>query len=181
MENKIISVEWRSANGTVGFVLIENSIGQQSVRVGGVQPGSFNSALDARHIADHGAKLSFDEAVGFFPDLDPKKYKEYSGLSRMEKLERAYGGCRKCYGKGYSTYRYGVKTSADMVGDKEYIDPIETHMNYCICDRGVQLQQLVEKKTKKLCNACGHLLKKEGAQGHDGSCKCRCHNLAYKK
>lgn len=65
-------------------------------------------------------------------------------LIRTEKLkvEKAYGGCHKCYGKGYATYRYGYITSPDFIGDKAYVDPMQTHMVYCSCDRGKQLEDL---------------------------------------
>lgn len=71
--------------------------------------------------------------------------------------EKAYGGCHKCYGKGYSTVRYGHRVSSDFVGDKGYIDPIKTHYHFCECERGKQIQKMladarreVVEKVKKI-------------------------------
>ena len=82
---KILAVEWRSARDTVGVVLIQNAVGQKSARIGTVQTIELpsigkihvgNETTDARYIADHGAKLSFQEAVGFFPWLKEEEYKK---------------------------------------------------------------------------------------------------------
>lgn len=73
--------------------------------------------------------------------------------SKLRELEKAYGNCQKCYGKGYSTVRYGLKTSADFEGEKDYIDPIKTNIHFCTCDRGKQLEEqfktLSEQKDKE--------------------------------
>lgn len=45
----------------------------------------------------------------------------------IEKTAKAFGGCRKCYGKGYSTQKIGGKV----------------RINTCVCDRGIQLDQLI--------------------------------------
>lgn len=59
---------------------------------------------------------------------------------------KAFGGCEKCYGKGYATYRYGLAESTDLP-DSEPIRRIERGMNttmvYCVCDRGKQLKELL--------------------------------------
>jgi hypothetical protein len=67
----------------------------------------------------------------------------------VEGTEKAYGGCKKCYGKGYATVRYGLKYVADFEGDKDYIDPIKTHMHFCSCDRGKQLKNLINQLKSK--------------------------------
>lgn len=46
------------------------------------------------------------------------------------KIERAFGGCHNCYGKGYSTTQFGGKTFS---------------LIYCSCARGKQLERLVEE------------------------------------
>lgn len=61
---------------------------------------------------------------------------------------KAYGGCNKCYGKGYSTVRYGRRYSADFEGDKTYIDPIKTNIHFCDCDRGKQIEKLLADARK---------------------------------
>lgn len=62
--------------------------------------------------------------------------------SEVVKTEKAFGGCKKCYGKGYATYRSGTKISADFIGDKDYTTPMVTQMLYCLCDRGKLLAKL---------------------------------------
>ena len=49
---------------------------------------------------------------------------------------KAFGGCTKCYGKGYST-----SISYNAGGGKKWRKPL---INYCTCDRGEQLEQLTE-------------------------------------
>ena len=60
-------------------------------------------------------------------------------------LDRAYGGCHKCYGKGYHTFRYATTALGDFEGEKDVTSDFEVHMNFCICDRGRQLKELFEK------------------------------------
>lgn len=75
-------------------------------------------------------------------------------LIRTEKLkvEKAYGGCRLCYGKGFSTYRYGTigHGEPDLGDTGVYGEPITTHMNFCSCDRGKQLKELVTAEKLKI-------------------------------
>jgi hypothetical protein len=66
----------------------------------------------------------------------------------MDKIEKAYGGCHKCYGKGYSTYRHGVSGSPDFEGDSGFEIAPSTHMVFCTCDRGKQLGELLNSKDK---------------------------------
>lgn len=60
----------------------------------------------------------------------------------IEQIEKAFGGCKKCYGKGYATYRHSI-TDGDMVTKPE------TKIVPCVCDRGKQLTELL-KDTDKL-------------------------------
>lgn len=73
--------------------------------------------------------------------------------TRTNELEKAFGGCKKCYGKGYSTVRYGYKISADFEGQKDHIIPDKTNINYCSCDRGKQLEQVVNLQRNELLGA----------------------------
>ncbi len=62
----------------------------------------------------------------------------------IDKLIKAFGGCTKCYGKGYATVRETVSGGGDFE-DKpfyEVLDPMIT----CTCDRGKQLDKLINKK-----------------------------------
>lgn len=46
----------------------------------------------------------------------------------VEQLKKAFGGCEKCYGKGYAT---------QLMGDEEQV-------NTCVCDRGKQIDKMLE-------------------------------------
>lgn len=48
---------------------------------------------------------------------------------QLERIERAYGGCRECYGKGYATEQA-----------RGHDDTPVRRMNFCICERGMQLK-----------------------------------------
>lgn len=67
----------------------------------------------------------------------------------VKKTQKAFGGCLNCYGKGYYTYRQGLRGSGDFEGEKDFQDPIITHVGYCSCSRGTQLQELVQTKIIK--------------------------------
>jgi hypothetical protein len=61
-------------------------------------------------------------------------------VKAIEKLlvgaEKAFGGCKICYGKGYATTIEGTKTIRGNNNDWR------THIKYCSCERGKQLAQL---------------------------------------
>ena len=65
---------------------------------------------------------------------------EQTLAKEREKVEKAYGGCRKCYGKGYATQLEGF---TDHGKDKKWVERIQS---YCSCDRGKQLQSLKTKE-----------------------------------
>lgn len=54
----------------------------------------------------------------------------------VNRTEKAYGGCHRCYGKGYSTWRHGetYRGSTHNLRDE---------MKFCTCDRGQQLEGLL--------------------------------------
>ena len=54
-------------------------------------------------------------------------------------IEKAYGGCHKCYGKGYSTYTMEQNNQ----GPRQLI-------NYCDCSRGEQVKVLVTSSKDKV-------------------------------
>ena len=64
---------------------------------------------------------------------------------KVEEVSKAYGFCTKCYGKGYATVRYGFNAHADFIGDKSYEYGTKTHMKFCDCDRGKQLEELIKR------------------------------------
>jgi len=57
-----------------------------------------------------------------------------------KRMEKAYGGCRKCYGKGYSTQHISV----DEISEKNITDPDEV-FKPCTCDRGKQFAAVIKK------------------------------------
>jgi len=60
----------------------------------------------------------------------------------IKQTEKAFGGCKNCYGKGYSTVKDFTTAHADFIGDKK--SSIENNpMKYCSCERGKQLESLL--------------------------------------
>lgn len=59
--------------------------------------------------------------------------------------EKAFGGCKKCYGKGYSTVMEGEHGYEDFGGDGFDVPP-HVQMRFCSCDRGKQLATLREEE-----------------------------------
>lgn len=64
-----------------------------------------------------------------------------------EAVAKAFGGCTKCYGKGYGTATYGTRAEGDFEGERGFIVPTGVHMEFCKCPRGQQLEELLKKKT----------------------------------
>lgn len=58
-------------------------------------------------------------------------------------LVKAFGGCDKCFGKGYGTQTIGITEHADFLGDKtrHYKGPT---IVFCSCPRGKQLKELLK-------------------------------------
>lgn len=85
----------------------------------------------------------------FKNDVYPSEIKDFIREVRataVKETEKAFGGCKKCYGKGYATYRHGTRTSADFIGDRSYTTPQETRMLFCVCERGKALEKLIQPK-----------------------------------
>lgn len=59
----------------------------------------------------------------------------------VEDTAKAYGGCTKCYGKGYATQKEGYSGRIGKGGKRE--GWVEDHMLFCDCDRGKQLKNLL--------------------------------------
>lgn len=72
---KILDSLFLTGKWSTIFVLIENGIGEKSVRMGHHTPGYFPDQ-DIKEVADWGEKLTFAQAAGFFPTLDEKDYKK---------------------------------------------------------------------------------------------------------
>jgi hypothetical protein len=61
----------------------------------------------------------------------------------IDRAEKAFGGCKKCYGKGYATVRKG-----NTYHGKTY--DLKTHLIFCTCERGKQLEELLEARLEAL-------------------------------
>lgn len=79
-----------------------------------------------------------------------KQIMESSLVTEAERATaKAYGGCKICYGKGYSTTIEGTIGYEDF-GDDGFETPPHEQMKFCECDRGKQLERLLKptEKTK---------------------------------
>lgn len=67
-------------------------------------------------------------------------------ISRVTtELEKAYGGCHLCYGKGYATTWEGTETRNSH--HPELAIAPHQQIKYCTCDRGKQLSEMVSRVT----------------------------------
>lgn len=57
-----------------------------------------------------------------------------------EEIIKAFGGCTKCYGKGYSTEIHHTIYHADFIGEKTTFTTDKT-FKPCSCDRGKQIRE----------------------------------------
>jgi hypothetical protein len=64
-----------------------------------------------------------------------------------EQTEKAFGGCKKCYGKGYGTATEYTEAFPDF-GDEGYSRDKSDPMVYCDCDRGRQLYKLNQERER---------------------------------
>jgi hypothetical protein len=83
----------------------------------------------------------FDVGDNIMPDVqaDLMTWHHQQLEAKTQETAKAYGGCTNCYGKGYATCS-GKYYS--RVGDWKDKDDIK----YCACERGRQLESLVEAK-----------------------------------
>lgn len=58
----------------------------------------------------------------------------------MHKIIIAFGGCEKCYGKGYGTE---TTFSGGGYGSRQFLKKNPT-MQFCDCSRGKQLAEIIE-------------------------------------
>ena len=75
-EREILKTEWRTGGlGTVGIVLAKTGTGKLCAYI---SPLPVTSGYDEERgsllIADWGARLSFEEAKGFFPEVTEEDY-----------------------------------------------------------------------------------------------------------
>lgn len=90
------------------------------------------------------AQYWVDEETPYIPEDTAKKL--------ISNAEKAYGACHNCYGKGYSTFndrRVGTDTDTDIGSPGGYIAVGNANaMKFCACDRGKQLENLIDKQVK---------------------------------
>ena len=66
----------------------------------------------------------------------------------IAEVEKAYGGCRNCYGKGYATVIEGTTwsdTDTDIGSRGGSGKDTSQTIKYCDCPRGKQLEQEIDK------------------------------------
>lgn len=63
---------------------------------------------------------------------------------REAEIIKAFGGCTKCYGKGYSTQMAQLIGAEDFGGDG-FVEKPKVHINYCSCERGQVLSSLTSQ------------------------------------
>jgi hypothetical protein len=66
-------------------------------------------------------------------------------VEAREETAKAYGGCTKCYGKGYATVRKGRSYRKNGIYKTWEMND---EMDYCTCDRGKQLAALKSTQPK---------------------------------
>lgn len=74
-----------------------------------------------------------------------------SDLEQFDTVVKAFGGCTKCFGKGYGTATEYINSHPDWFGDnpnRRQNDP----MVFCSCDRGNQLKKHIGR-IKEAVNA----------------------------
>lgn len=76
ISDRILACEWRGG-GLVGIVAISNHPHDQTWKayIGARPAQNLSQKKDEVYIANFGTKLTREEAQGFFPSLDPEKYK----------------------------------------------------------------------------------------------------------
>lgn len=78
---------------------------------------------------------------------DKKGDREEIRQQAITETEKAFGGCKKCYGKGYSTEHIGKTTAfGDFEGEKDYtVSNPHIEIRYCSCERGKELHKIQNK------------------------------------
>ena len=105
----------------------------------------------------------FSQGVRAGKDIALEKYEDYNAWKRgdekqqllaiIEQTKKSYGGCEKCYGKGYATVSsrwtaYDTDTDIGSPGGR-YSGGEDFKMKFCDCERGVQLGKLIEQRERE--------------------------------
>ena len=104
--------------------------------LGSTSPARFKASVDLNLNTVTIEKLggSHSALEGSYQVVPAEKKSE-----EKKEIIKSYGGCKECYGKGYSTQIYGE-------GGEGYEIAPTVHMNFCTCERGRQLKSLLLKK-----------------------------------
>lgn len=91
----------------------------------------------------------FEKEIGGGLNSNPA-YKEQVKsflLSEIEKIDKAYGGCHNCWGKGYSTVKqFASGQGESLMGQGDVSIHYELpNMRFCACERGKALKVETEK------------------------------------
>lgn len=70
--SEIVKSQWKSGTNTVGIILTKNEEDKYRVYIG--LGDGLDEDDDAENIKDFGAKLSWEEARGFYPELEAGDY-----------------------------------------------------------------------------------------------------------
>lgn len=62
---------------------------------------------------------------------------EHIAKFAIEETSKAYGGCKKCYGKGYGT-------SIDFITGKNVLEQTLYYLP-CSCNRGKQMKEIIDR------------------------------------
>lgn len=90
-------------------------------------------------------------------EKDKWKYAETMAkdLDEIIQQEVPKGVCKHCWNKGYSTEMTEVVSSADFFGDKEYKTGAKITINFCKCDKGKQLKELIQREREEELDRIG--------------------------
>lgn len=105
--------------------------------------------MTTNHITEIIEELAGSELEAHAESICIETEKLIKALKNIEeKTAKAFGGCTKCYGKGYFTVKRQAESFEDFGGEKTGIwelDPIKP----CSCNRGKQIVEMKESIDKK--------------------------------
>lgn len=104
----------------------------------------------ARERIEQTAQAALIEAVDqYFPKGDKRRGDVLVvgaiAMRWVRESVKAFGGCEKCYGKGYGTQTLNATQHADFDSDEERVHKLPTVV-FCDCARGKQLRELMREK-----------------------------------
>ncbi len=83
--------------------------------------------------------------------------------SRERAVAKAYGGCEKCYGKGYATSKAAYLSKSGKWSRLEMV--------YCTCERGNQLKDMVNSRERAAVQTALEKLRDKVYQDEDNMAK----------